>query len=166
MVEQRTHNPLVAGSNPAGPTILAIKEIGYIMLTENATLEEVQKFFAADRFSTEACGVYIIEAAKGYSLCAFDVTPTHFNAAGDIMGGAIFTLADFALGVGSNIGENPSVSISNTIEFLAASKGKKLFAECRVDKSGRSVGFYTVTVTDNLNTTIAIMTATCYRATQ
>ena len=42
-------------------------------------------------------------------------------------------------------------------------KGKKLIATCEVDKSGRSLGFYTVTVTDELGTAVAKMNATCFR---
>ena len=62
------------------------------------------------------------------------------------MGGAIFTLADFALAIASNIGEEPSVAVSNTINFMSATKGSVLKATCDVDKSGRRLGFYTVNV--------------------
>lgn len=133
------------------------------MLSENATLEEIREEFSADRFATEACGATILEAHKGYAKCAFDISPIHFNAAGEVMGGALFTLADFALAIACNIGEEPTVSISNTIEFLAASKGTRLTAECRAEKSGNSIGFYTTTITDDLGKNIALMTATCYR---
>ncbi|MEG0503744.1 MAG: PaaI family thioesterase, partial [Raoultibacter sp.] len=73
--------------------------------------------------------------------------------------GAIFTLADFALAVASNIGEAPTVSICNSIEFLSGVQGEKLIATCEADKSGRSLGFYTVRITDDLGTLVASMTA-------
>ena len=133
------------------------------MLSESASLEEIQDAFSADKFATEACGAYILDAREGYAKCAFDITAIHRNAASEVMGGALFTLADFALAVACNIGEQPTVSISNTIQFMSASKGSRLFAECEVEKSGRSLGFYNVRVTDDHNKLIAIMTATCYR---
>ena len=79
------------------------------------------------------------------------------------MGGAIFTLADFALAVACNMGENPTVAVSNTIEFFSVAKGGRLIATADADKSGRSMGFYTVDVADDLGTKVARMTATCFR---
>ena len=79
------------------------------------------------------------------------------------MGGAIFTLADFALAIASNTGGNPSVSVSSTIEYLSASKGTCLIATCNADKSGRRLGFYTTDVTDDTGRRIARVTTTVYR---
>ena len=133
------------------------------MLDENCPIEAVRELFANDRFATEACGCRVVEASRGHAVCEFDITDGHRNAQGSIMGGAIFTLADFALAIGCNIGENPTVSVSNTIQYQSAARGSKLIATCEVDKSGRSLGFYTVTVEDDLGTPVAKMTATCFR---
>jgi acyl-CoA thioesterase len=133
------------------------------MLDENCTIEEVRELFANDRFATEACGCRVVEASRGHAVCEFDIADTHRNAQGGIMGGAIFTLADFALAISCNIGEKPTVAVSNSIEFLNRAKGSKLIATSDVDKSGRSLGFYTVEVVDELGTPVAKMCATCYR---
>ncbi len=133
------------------------------MLDENLSLDEVREFFAHDRFATEACGCTVLEASHGHAVCAFDIEPVHRNAQGNIMGGAIFTLADFALAVACNMGENPTVAVSNTIEFFSVAKGSRLIATADADKSGRSMGFYTVDVADDLGTKVARMTATCFR---
>ena len=69
----------------------------------------------------------------------------------------------FALAIACNIGEPPSVSVSNTIEYFSATKGEKLIATCDVDKSGRRLGFYTIEITDNTGRRIAKMCATCAR---
>jgi acyl-CoA thioesterase len=133
------------------------------MLDENCPIEEVRTLFANDRFATEACGCRVLEASRGHAVCAFDVAPIHLNAQGNIMGGAIFTLADFALAIACNMGENPTVAVSNTIEFFSVAKGSRLIATADADKSGRSMGFYTVDVADDLGTKVARMTATCFR---
>ena len=133
------------------------------MLDENCPIEEVRALFANDRFATEACRCRVIEASRGHAVCAFDIAPAHLNAQGHVMGGAIFTLADFALAIACNMGEEPTVAVSNSIEYLNATKGSTLTATCNADKSGRSLGFYTVDVTDDLGTSIARMTATCFR---
>ena len=133
------------------------------MLDENTPLEEVRAFFSHDLFATEACGCRIREASRGHAITELDIAPVHRNAMGGVMGGAIFTLADYALAVACNMGENPTVSVSNSIEFLSAARGARLIATCDADKSGRSLGFYTVDVTDELGTPVARMTATCFR---
>ena len=136
------------------------------MLDENCPIEEVRELFGNDRFATEACGCRVVEAAHGHAVCEFDIADIHLNAQGNIMGGAIFTLADFALAIACNIGEEPTVAVSNSIEYMSGAKGSTLVATCDVEKSGRSLGFYTVDVVDNLGTPIAKMTATCFRRNQ
>ena len=133
------------------------------MLGSECTIEEVREMFGNDRFATEACGCRVIEAEKGRAVCTFDIKDIHLNAQGNVMGGAIFTLADFALAIASNIGESPTVSISNTIEFMNVTKGSQLIATCIADKSGRNVGFYTIDVTDDLGAPVAKMSASCFR---
>lgn len=133
------------------------------MLDENCPLEEVRELFGNDRFATEACGCRVEEASRGHAVCEFDIAEVHLNAQGNIMGGAIFTLADFALAIACNIGESPTVAVSNCIEYLSTAKGNTLVATCDADKSGRNLGFYTVSVTDDLGTPVAKMTATCFR---
>ena len=63
----------------------------------------------------------------------------------------------------TNIGEKPTVSVSNSIQYLSGAKGSRLIATCSVDRSGRSLGYYTVDVLDDLGTHVAKMTATCFR---
>ncbi len=133
------------------------------LVDEGASLDEVQEFFAHDRFATQACGCRVVECARGHAVCEFDIQDTHRNGMGNVMGGAIFTLADFALAVACNVGEEPTVSVSNTIEFLSTAKGTRLIATCDADKSGASLGFYTVDVRDDLGRAVARMTATCFR---
>lgn len=133
------------------------------MLAADTAFEDLCNIFANDRFATEACGCRILEAARGHAVCEFQITPGHLNAQGNVMGGAIFTLADFALAIACNLGEDPTVSVSNSIEFMSGAKGTRLIATASCDKSGRSLGFYTVQVTDDLGTPVAVMTATCYR---
>lgn len=132
-------------------------------LDNDTPIDQIRDFFAHDLFAHEACGCRIVEASQGHAVTAFDITPTHRNAMGAVMGGAIFTLADYALAVASNVGEKPTVSVSNTIEFLSGARGNRLIATCDVDKSGRSLGFYTVDIRDELGTQVARMTATCFR---
>ncbi|NJE80450.1 PaaI family thioesterase [Olsenella sp. SW781] len=130
------------------------------MISEDAPLEEVQRVFRNDRFATDACGCRVVEASRGHAVCEFDITPGHRNEKGGVMGGAIFTVADLAFAVASNVGEPVTVSVSSSIEFMSAAKGEKLIATADVDKNGRTLGFYNCLVTDELGTPVARVTQT------
>ena len=75
------------------------------MLSDNPTLEEVANHFANDKFATRAAGCTVVEARRGHAVCEMKLAEIHRNATGNVMGGAIFTLADFALAIACNIGE-------------------------------------------------------------
>lgn len=130
------------------------------LISEDAPLEEVQRVFRNDRFATDACGCRVVEASRGHAVCEFDITPGHRNEKGGVMGGAIFTVADLAFAVASNVGEPVTVSVSSSIEFMSAAKGERLIATADVDKNGRTLGFYNCLVTDELGTPVARVTQT------
>ncbi len=130
--------------------------------SDNPSLEEVISYFDNDLFAKQA-GCRIIEAEHGHSVCEMEIAEMHQNAAGGVMGGAIFTLADFALAIACNIGEEFTVAVSNTIEFMSTTKGTKLIATANADKSGRHLGFYTVDIDDDTGRKVARMCATCAR---
>ena len=128
-------------------------------MSQLSSLKEIRQFFAADRFATEVTGAEIRLAEPGRSVCALALTPRHRNAAGTPQGGAIFTLADFAFAVAANgYTEKITISLQHDITYLAPAKGKILLAEARRVKDGRTAGFYTVDVTDELGTHVAYMT--------
>ena len=54
-------------------------------------------------------------------------------------------------------------SVDSSISFFRSTQGAALTATAVCDKPGRHLGFYTVTVEDDLGKQIAKMTATCYR---
>lgn len=68
---------------------------------DSQKLKQIQKVFSNDRFATDN-GAVIEQADEGYAKCWLEIQPHHLNAAGTVMGGAIFTLADFAFAVASN----------------------------------------------------------------
>ena len=129
-------------------------------MEEIRDLEWARKTFANDRFATEAAGVVIEEAGDKICRCSMKITPVHKNAAGGVMGGAIFTLADLTFAVAANFGGRMTVSISSNISFIGACKGDTLFSTANCVKSGRSTCFYEIDVKDNLGTQVAIVTIT------
>lgn len=130
------------------------------LIAEDASLEEVREVFSHDRFATRS-GCRVMEAARGHAVCELDITDDHRNEKGGVMGGAIFTLADLAFAVASNVGESVTVSVSSSIEFMSGARGNRLIATADAEKNGRTLGFYTCLVTDELGTPVARVTQTC-----
>ncbi|MBE7047842.1 MAG: PaaI family thioesterase [Ruminococcaceae bacterium] len=124
-------------------------------------LEDLRKTYEKDRFATHA-GCQIIEADKDKVICEMPLCDDLRNAHGGIMGGAIFTLADFAFAVASNLEGVPSVVIECNIRYYAATKGEKLIAICTTDREGHTLGHYTVEIKDDLDKKIAGYTAIAY----
>jgi acyl-CoA thioesterase len=133
------------------------------IVPRSATLDEVRAFFANDRFATEQAGCIIDKAGYGHAVCSMELDAKHLNAQGHPMGGAIFTLADFALAVACNVGEAPTVAASNTISYLDRARGKCLIATARTLRSGQRMAFYQIDVHDETGIHVAQMNATCYR---
>ncbi len=126
------------------------------------TLEEVRALFAKDRFATEN-GAVIEEIGDGYAKCSMQIEDRHRNALGAVMGGASFTLADFAFAVAANWQNPGMVSLSSNITYLGVAKGVQLIAEANCVKSGRTTSYYRVDVQDELGNAVAAVTTTGYR---
>ena len=123
-------------------------------MEKHIDLEKIREIFARDRFATEN-GAVIEEVREHYARCSVELTERHFNAAGGVMGGVHFMLADFAFAVATNWNGMGVVSLSSTISYLGAVKGKKLIAEAECIKECRSTVYYRVDVTDDFGNRIA-----------
>ena len=125
------------------------------------TVEEAREEFAKDLYATKLSGAVIDKIGEDYALCSMKLTEDHKNAYGGIMGGAIYTLADFAFAVASNFDKDQAtVSLVGQASFMNATKGNVLYAEAKLLKNGRTNSFFEVTVTDDLDKLIAVVTFT------
>lgn len=125
-------------------------------------LERMREKFKDDKFAMRA-GISIDSVENGQSQCSMAITPDHLNANGFVMGGAIFTLADFSFAVAANSGEVNAVSLSSQINFVSAARGPKLTAVALCRKGGRKICFYEVSVYEG-DKLIATGTVTGYQS--
>ena len=123
-----------------------------------ADLNQLKEKFIHDLFVADGLGAVIEEASYGYARCSMEIQPRHCNALGIPMGGAVFTLADFAFAVAANQEGRDVVTQASQVTFLKAARGKYLTAEARQVKDGKRVCFYEVKVTDDLGTEVAFVT--------
>ena len=57
-----------------------------IVISGEATLEEIRAFFSNDRYATVACGAAIEEARPGFSRVSLLLGDNHRNGLGSVMG--------------------------------------------------------------------------------
>lgn len=119
--------------------------------------------FSNDLYAVNTTGIKIDEADVNYAKCSLIIDDRHFNADGNVMGGAIFTLADYAFGVAANTGNAQTVSLSSTINYVRPTKGPILYAEAKCIKSGKTIAFFEVTVIDGEGNIIASVLANGFR---
>ena len=110
------------------------------------TIDEARDYFYNDKFATEN-GMTLDELDETHAVCGLTVTARHKNAYGGVMGGAIFTLADFAFAALTNDLERKTVAQQVSINYLSAPKGEKLTATATYKKDGRSSCVVNVDVT-------------------
>jgi len=127
------------------------------------TLEEAKRFFANDIFAVEVTGIEILQVGKAYAKCSLHVQKKHLNASHVVMGGVLFTLADFTFAVAANIDQPLTVSLSSQITYLNPARGEYLFAEAVCEKTGKRSCTFTITITDEHGAKIALVSATGMR---
>lgn len=123
-------------------------------MTTEIDIEEARKYFSHDRFATDN-GIVLDELDSEHSLCSMVIEDRHRNAFGGVMGGAIFTLADFAFATLTNDRESVTVAQQVSINFLSAPKGAKLLARATYRKDGRSSSVVVVDVSDDASRDVA-----------
>jgi acyl-CoA thioesterase len=125
-------------------------------------IDKIRDFFSADRYARTA-GIVIDSVSEDKVICSMEIKSIHRNAGGAVQGGAIFTLADLAFAVHSNLdmvlGAALGVTVgqSCSISFLKSSKGKRLIAESACLSRGRTMSVYRISVSDDLGIPIAEM---------
>ena len=126
------------------------------------TIDEARAYFSGDRFATEN-GMTLEECDENHAVTSLALGARHRNALGGVMGGAIFTLADFAFAALTNDRERAAVAQQVSVNFLAAAKGDRLTATARYKKDGRASCVVNVDVVDDTGREIAQFVGTGFK---
>ena len=125
-------------------------------------VEEAREYFSCDRFATEN-GISLDEVDACHSVASLALGARHRNAYGGVMGGAIFTLADFAFAALTNDRVRKTVAQQVSISYLAPPKGERLIATARYRKNGRSSCVVNVDVVDDSGRDVAQFVGTGFK---
>jgi len=123
-------------------------------------LEEARQFFGRDKYAAEATGIVIEAVGPHYAKCSLKLDDRHRNALGEVMGGVMFTLADYVFAISTNFRQDPTVTTVSQISYLGRAKGSTLYGESRLIKDGRSTCFYEIFITDDLGNAVASVAVT------
>ena len=126
------------------------------------TKEQLKERFSVCTFEVDTLGCEIESAEPGRAKVSLKIDDSHRNGHGEVMGGVIYTLADFAFAVASNWQGDRTVALNCDISYLSPVKGKRLIAEASLVKDGRTTCVYMISVTDDLGTNIALIKAMGY----
>lgn len=127
------------------------------------SLQDIKARYAADTFP-KTLGIELQKLAPGYAQVSMCLQKNMLNLHGIGHGGAIFTLADTALGLASNSRGNPAVALTVTINYLApAQPGTYLLATAQEEHLTRRTGVYRITITTAGGESIALARGTVYR---
>ena len=114
----------------------------------NDLTTQAREIFRRDRYATDITGIAIDHVDEHEAVCTLTVDDRHCNARGVVMGGTLFTLADFAAAVAANSdclddGNLHWVSLDATIHYLSPTPtGTTLTATCHAVKHGRTTALY------------------------
>lgn len=125
-------------------------------------IESAREFFYQDKFAVDT-GITLDELTQDKAICSLKLTDNHKNAYGGVMGGVIFTLADFSFAVLSNQIHQLTVAQQVSINYLSAPKGEKLIAEATCRKSGRTSSIVIVNVSDDTGRDVAQFVGTGFK---
>ena len=126
-----------------------------------ARLKEIRDYYKDDLYATEATGLVIDDAVPGWAQVSMDIVPRVLNAKGGVMGGAMFTMADFAASIADYQAGWMNMSIDSQMQFIHLAKGTRLIATAIAEYRGRSVGYYRIRIEDDLGTLVATSSFTC-----
>jgi acyl-CoA thioesterase len=128
-------------------------------------MDSLKELLERDAF-VKHCGIDLVSLAPGQAVTRMKVQPWHLNAVGIVQGGAIFTLADYAFAVASNAHGTVAVGINVSITYIKSTDSGTLTAEAQEVALNPKLASYTVNVTDEKHSLIAIFQGLVYRKQQ
>ena len=122
------------------------------------TLDEAIKYFSHDRFAMDVTGIVIEDVAEDYSKVSLVVHDKHLGARDHLMGGVLYTMADFAFAVATNTPDHFTMTSSSNINYLRQPKDDRIIAECKCIKNGHRTCLFETRIADGQGNLLAVVT--------
>ncbi len=102
--------------------------------------EELAVLMGHDAYA-ELTGLEVIKAIPGEVEVRLPVTSKILNGHGNVHGGALFTLADYAAAAASNLYSEPTIGTHGAISYLRAVQSGFITAKAKTVKHGKRMNF-------------------------
>ncbi len=125
--------------------------------------EIINSMMEKDLFS-QWMGIEILKSESGYVKLSMKIREEMCNGFGICHGGITFSLADSAFAFASNSRGWVSVALENNINYTKkVEAGDTLIAETEEIQNGKTIGVYTIKVTNQNDDLVADFRGTVYR---
>lgn len=101
-------------------------------------------------------GLEVLHVEPGRVDVRMPVTPGILNGHGNVHGGALFTLADYAAAAASNMLGTATMATNGSISYLRAVRGGHVLAKARTVKDGQRMKFQVVELFDEQDRLVAV----------
>jgi len=128
---------------------------------DDLQLGKVLSLFRKDNFA-KGCGIEIEEVTPGFARCSMKVSTNHLNGLGILMGGALFTLADYTFSLAANSYGKIAVTQNASIAYRRKCSGGVVTAIATETGRDERTGDYVVEVSNDQNQVIARIKGTAF----
>jgi len=111
------------------------------------TLENTQEALSEAPAGNSNFKIHVDKVDGHSAQCSMSFLHIMKNTAGNLMGGYIFTLADFTGGAADfmpGLPDDMHTTVDGHIQFLAPGQGKKFIAQAHCEHFGRKLAYYTI----------------------
>ncbi|MBU1040011.1 MAG: PaaI family thioesterase [Proteobacteria bacterium] len=132
-------------------------------MSDAERFKRLKRFFNSRDRLCKCLGIEVTDIGHGTATTRMVIEDKHMNGADVVQGGAIFTLADLALGAASNSHGTMALGVNMTIAFTKPGLSGSLTAHARETAAAGPLATYVVEVKDDSGATIATFQGTAYR---
>lgn len=126
-------------------------------------MKDFHKVFEERDTYAKYLGIEVVSAEDGTAETRLKLGPEHMNGASTAHGGAVFSLADVALGAAACSRGRVALVTNVSVNFLRAGRSGELRAEAQEISLGKTLGTYEVRVVDDKGEPVAHMVGTVFR---
>lgn len=104
-------------------------------MTKQEKIEAVNERCSYNKYN----GIKVVDFGEGYCIVEGELRDEAMNPWGMAHGGFVYSLCDVAAGVAVNQLNRRGVTLSGNMYYIRPSKGKKLRAEGKIIKDGKTI---------------------------
>ena len=131
-------------------------------MNENKVFDEIKKYIEDKNGFIKHNNMHLLKLEDNYAKMYANVDENSLNPSGIVHGGLIFGLADSVMGMAARTSGRNIVTVNSQVDYLKPGKGKKIIAEAKPIKLGKTLAVFKANIYNDSNELIATSTGTYY----